>query len=119
MNRSFGLVLLAGILGITAGFAQAPASGGPKLTVVREIDNARVTVLRLTMPVGYKDPVTSGQNDLVVTQASPGEVEVLIGTEKTTARREVGQSWFVPKGTPHAFSNAGNAPFDMLVTVLK
>lgn len=117
--RGFTLiVLLAALAAVPAG-AQPAATDGPKLKVVREIDNERVTVLRLTMPPGYRDPVTSGDKDLVVTQASPGELEALVGTEKTTAMREVGQSWFVPKGTPHAFSNPGRTAFDVIVTILK
>jgi quercetin dioxygenase-like cupin family protein len=116
-RRLLVVIAFAATLGI--GAVSAQNADGPRLKAVRVVDNERVTVLRLTMPPKYRDPITSGQNDLVVTQIIPGEVEVVIGSEKTTARREVGESWYVAKGTPHAFSNPGNQPFDVMVVVIK
>jgi mannose-6-phosphate isomerase-like protein (cupin superfamily) len=119
MRRSAVVFAFAAALGVGGASAQNAATDGPRLKAVRVVDNERVTVLRLTMPPKYRDPVTSGQNDLVVTQIVPGEVEIVIGSEKTTARREVGESWFVARGTPHAFSNPGDQPFEVTVVVIK
>jgi quercetin dioxygenase-like cupin family protein len=119
MRRWLVVIAFAAILGVNLVSVQNGGNDGPRLKATRVIDNERVTVLRLTMPPKYRDPITSGPNDLVVTQVISGDVEVVIGSEKTTARREVGQSWFVAKGTPHAFSNPGNEPFDVIVVVLK
>lgn len=61
----------------------------------------------------------SNPNDVIVVQATPGEVEYALGDEKTSEREEPGKVWYVPKQPPHAMSNVGSAPFDIIVITLK
>jgi mannose-6-phosphate isomerase-like protein (cupin superfamily) len=111
----FSAIALLGSVAVFRGSAQAPAG----LTSKVILDNDRVRVQRLSVPVGFRDPVSVVQNDMVVIQATPGDMEVVINGEKTTGRVDAGKVWYVPKTIRHQFSNAGNTSYDTLVVMLK
>jgi hypothetical protein len=96
--------------------AQAP---GGRFASAQLLENDRVRVQRVNVPVGYRDPVSVLQNDIVVIQTSPGEMEVVIGQNRTTGHVDPGQTWYVPKTVAHQFSNAGDKPYDTVIVLLK
>jgi len=108
------IALLVSVV-VFRGSAQAPAGLSSKVI----LDNDRVRVQRLSVPAGFRDPVSVVQNDMVVIQATPGDMEVVINGEKTTGHIDAGKVWYVPKTVRHQFSNAGNTSYDTLVVMLK
>ena len=100
------------------GFAQTP--GARPVTARVVLDNDRVSVQRLSVAAGYRDPESVVPRDMIAVQASPGEMEVVINGEKTTGHVEAGKGvWDVPKSTKHQFSNVGATLDDTLVITLK
>ena len=116
-----GFLAVPGALALTAayGFGQPPATARPRISATTLIDNDRVSVSRLTFPPGAREAVHITPQDLVVTQATSGEVEVTLDKETTVGRVETGKTWYVSKVTPHAYSNVGKEPFDLIVVFLK
>jgi quercetin dioxygenase-like cupin family protein len=111
-----GALFDSGALSATAaGAAQQPA----RISSTTQIDNERVSVRRLTFPVGAREQMHITPQDLVVIQATAGDVEVSLGSETTKGRVEPGKVWYVSKTTEHAYSNTGREPFDLLVVFLK
>jgi quercetin dioxygenase-like cupin family protein len=96
---------------------QAPAK--PRISMVKVLENDRLMVTRLTFPPGAHEEVHIAPQDLVVMQATPGDVEVTFDKETTTSRVETGKTWWISKVTPHAYSNVGQEPFDLIVVFLK
>ena len=112
--RFVALVLIgAAVIGLQ-GHAQAPRTPRPAL-----VDNDRVSIRRLTFAAGQREQMHSNPTDVIVVQATPGEVEFAIGDEKTTAHADPGKVWYVPKQPPHAYSNVGSTPLDIIVIFLK
>jgi oxalate decarboxylase/phosphoglucose isomerase-like protein (cupin superfamily) len=95
------------------------AQNGPRISATRVLDNDRVSVSRLTFPPGVREAVHITPQDLVVIQASTGDVEVTLADQTTSGRVEPGKTWYVSKVTQHAYSNVGKEPFDLLVVFLK
>jgi len=87
--------------------------------MVKILENDRVMVARLTFPPGVREQMHITPQDLVVTQATPGDVEVTLDKETITSHVETGKTWWVSKVTPHAYSNVGHEPFDLIVVFLK
>jgi quercetin dioxygenase-like cupin family protein len=115
-----GCLALAGMaLAPAHGFEQVPAAARPRISAVKLIDNDRVSVSRLTFPPGAREEVHITPQDLVVTQATTGEVEVTLDKETTVGRVDTGKTWYVSKVTPHAYSNVGKESFDLVVVFLK
>ena len=117
-----GCLAFAGALALMPlqGFTQAPApAGAPRISAIKLLENERVSVSRLTFPPGAREQVHITPQDLVVMQATPGDVEVTLDKETVTGRVETGKTWYVSKVTPHAYSNVGKEPFDLVVVFLK
>jgi quercetin dioxygenase-like cupin family protein len=96
---------------------QAPVR--QRISMVKVLENDRVMVTRLTFPPGAHEEVHITPQDLVVMQATPGDVEVTFDKETTTSRVETGKTWWISKVTPHAYSNVGKEPFDLIVVFMK
>ena len=117
-----GTLIVVGVVGIAAAVMLPIGAAGQnsaRISSTRVIDNERVTVMRLTFPPGAREQVHLTPQDLVVMQATPGDVEVTLDKETSTGRVETGKSWYVSKVTPHAYSNVGKDPFDLVVVFLK
>src|SRR5260370_42504029 len=95
------------------------AGGGSRISSGRITGNERGSVPRLTFAAGAREQMHITPQDLVVVQASAGDVEVSLGSDTKTGRVEPGQAWYVSKVTQHAYSNIGTEPFDLLVVFLK
>ena len=120
MRRSIVVLAAAGLI-VSAialrGLAQTPA---PRpVTAKLVLDNDRVSVQRLSVAAGYRDPESVVPRDMVAVQVTPGEMEVVINGEKTTGHVEAGKTWYVPKTVKHQFSNVGTTLYDTLVITLK
>jgi quercetin dioxygenase-like cupin family protein len=116
-TRRVNVILLGVISIVLAGFpghAQAP-----RVTRRAIIDNDRVSIIRLTFAAGQREQMHSNPTDVIVVQATPGDVEYGLGDEKTTGHEEPGKVWYVPRQPPHAMSNVGSTPFDIVVITLK
>ncbi|MEO8256722.1 MAG: cupin domain-containing protein [Acidobacteriota bacterium] len=96
---------------------QAPA--GPAFAGKPLVDNDRVRVQRLSVPVGFREPLQIVPNDQIAIQVTPGDLEVVISGQKTVGRVEPGTTFYVPKNAPHQFLNVGKAPYDVVVVMLK
>ena len=97
--------------------AQAPAA--PTFASKPLVDNDRVRIQRLTVPVGFRESVQTVPNDQIAIQVTPGDLEVVISGQKTAGRIEPGTTFYVPKNAPHQFLNMGKAPYDVVVVMLK
>ncbi len=112
----FGALVLAGALVIgLQGHAQTPRrTPQPPL-----VNNDRVSVIRLTFAAGQREQMHTNPTDVIVVQVTPGEIEFAMGDEKTTAHADPGKVWYVPKQPPHAYSNVGTTPVEIIVVSLK
>jgi len=116
-------VVLASIAGmlivpfIVTARAQAPA--GPAFASKLLVDNDRVRIQRLSVPAGFRETLQVVPNDQIAIQVTPGELEAVISGQKTVGRIEPGTAFFVPKNAPHQFLNMGQAPYDVVVVMLK
>lgn len=116
-------VILASIAGmlivpfIVTARAQAPA--GPAFASKVLVDNDRVRIQRLSVPAGFRETLQVVPNDQVAIQVTPGELEVVINGQRTVGRIEPGTTFYVPKNAPHQFLNTGQAPYDVVVVMLK
>jgi quercetin dioxygenase-like cupin family protein len=101
---------------LTAG-AQAPTA--PAFASKMLVDNDRVRIQRLSVPAGFRETLQVVPNDQIAIQVTPGNLEVVINGQKTEGRIEPGTTFYVPKNAPHQFLNVGNAPYDVVVVMLK
>jgi len=115
MRVALTLVVFAVLLPVRGHGQASPV----RFASAQMLENDRVRVQRVTVPVGYRDPVSVLQNDIVVVQVSPGEMEVAIGQNRTSGHVDAGKTWYVPKAMPHQFSNVGNAPYETIIVFLK
>ena len=96
-------------------------AGGQRPTFASKmlVNNDRVQIQRLTVPAGFRETLQVVPNDQIAIQITPGDLEVQINGQKTTGRREPGTTFYVPKNAPHQFLNVGNAPYDVVVVMIK
>jgi len=106
-------VVVAGLLALPyRSYAQAPAKRGVAL------DNARVTVQRVTQPAGTIEKMhPHPEADYLSIQLTAGSMEVTAGTEMT--KGTPGTVFYLPKGTPHMMNNVGTTPVEIIVVTLK
>jgi mannose-6-phosphate isomerase-like protein (cupin superfamily) len=96
---------------------QAPA--GPAFASKELVNNDRVQIQRLSVPVGFRETLQVVPNDQIAIQVTPGDLEVVINGQKTAGRIEPGTTFYVPKNAPHQFLNVGKTPYDVVVVMLK
>jgi mannose-6-phosphate isomerase-like protein (cupin superfamily) len=97
--------------------AQTPAA--PAFASKVLVDNDKVRIQRLTVPTGFRETLQVVPNDQIAVQVTPGDLEVVINGQKTAGRIEPGTTFYVPKNAPHQFLNKGQAPYDVVVVMLK
>jgi quercetin dioxygenase-like cupin family protein len=91
----------------------------PGITRTQLLDNESVMVARLRMEPDARETVHTHPFSAVVVQLQPGDVEMRVGTQRETARRETGHVEFIAAEMPHAAANTGTAPFDLVTIALK
>lgn len=108
-----------------ARFAPAPAESGqapglpPGLTRTVLLDNASVLVARLRFAPGAREEVHAHPFSAVVIHLTPAVVDMRLGPERTTTRREAGFTEFILREIPHAAANVGEGDFEILTIALK
>ncbi len=112
-------VLVVGILMPLMVTARGQAPAAPTSASRLLVNNDRVRIQRLSVPAGFRENLQVVPNDQIAIQITPGDLEVQINGQKTTGRIEPGTTFFVPKNAPHQFLNVGNAPYDVVVVMLK
>jgi quercetin dioxygenase-like cupin family protein len=108
-------VIAALCLFSAAAAAQKPAG----ISRVQLLDNPTVMSARLTYAPGAAEPTHTHPFSAVVVQLTPGDADMTIGGEHTRAHRDAGFVWYIPRETPHALVNAGQAAFDQITLALK
>jgi len=116
ITLTFTIAVCVAITGLLAlpyrTFAQAP----PKRGVI--LDNARVTVQRVTQPAGTIEKThPHPEADYLSIQLTPGSMEVTMAGEMT--KGTPGTVWYLGKGTPHTMNNVGTTPVEIIVVTLK
>lgn len=102
------------------GAPAAPATAAPAgITRTTLIDNDEVRVVRVHFATNGREPVHTHPNDLVTIQLTAGRLEMLMGSEKTTAPREPGFVQFVPRDVAHAYASADTKAFEILSIAIK
>jgi quercetin dioxygenase-like cupin family protein len=96
--------------------AQATAEPITRLLL---LENDTVMVARLSFPAGTGEQVHTHPFSAAVVYLTPAEVETRIGTAATTARRKPGEVDFIAADMPHAATNVGHEPFDVVTIALK
>jgi len=102
--------------------AQTPgAANGPNpgVTPVRQIDRAEVRVTRVELQPGAVRSVHT-HDDVRFHLFIPvtGRLELTIGSAKPVEATP-GQAYFMQKGTPHGFKNAGSSPAMVMEVFVK
>jgi quercetin dioxygenase-like cupin family protein len=106
---------LAGV--VTAGKQIGPPP--PGITRTEVLNNETVLVARLRMAPGAREDVHTHPFSAVVVQIDAGDVEMHLGSVRSTTRREPGFIEFIPQAVPHAAANVGRAPFDVVTIAMK
>jgi len=98
--------------------AQTP-SPDPGVTPVRQIDRAEVRVTRVELQPGAVRSVHT-HDDVRFHLFIPvtGRLELTIGSAKPLEATP-GQAYFMQKGTPHGFKNAGSSPAMVMEVFVK
>jgi quercetin dioxygenase-like cupin family protein len=105
--------------------ARAPASAAPPteappgITRTTLVDNADVRVVRVQFAPGGREPVHTHPNDLITVQLTPGKVEIMKGSRKTTGLRTAGFVQFLPRDVEHAYASADAISFELLSISIK
>lgn len=99
----------------TAGQQSPP----PGMTRTVLLENDTTLVARLGYEAGKGETSHTHPFSAVVVQLTPGEVDMMLGTEHSRARREAGTVWFIPANVPHAAINTGTAPCEQIAITLK
>jgi len=98
----------------------APATEAPPgITRTPLLDNEAMRVVRVRFAPGAREPVHTHPNDLITIQISPGTVEILNGTNKSTSRGDAGGVRFLGRNVAHAFASADAQPFEILSIAIK
>lgn len=96
-----------------------PAPPPAGITRADALDTDELRVTRLTFAASAQEPVHEHPVDLVVVMLTPGRLSLRLGGDTTTRAYAAGEVVFVPRGTPHAVANAGDAPVDLLAVAVK
>lgn len=105
--------------------SRARTPEGPALPVPRGItrtpllENAETRVVRVQFEPGAREEVHTHPFDLLVIQITPGQVEVLEGSQKRLLHAPAGFVLFLAKDVPHAVANVGASGFTVLSVAVK
>ena len=99
--------------------AAPPADAPPGITRTTLVDNADVRVVRVQFAPGGREPVHTHPNDLLTIQLTPGKVEILKDSRKTTGLRTAGFAQFLRRDAEHAFASADTRMFEILSVSIK
>jgi quercetin dioxygenase-like cupin family protein len=99
--------------------AAAPTDAPPGIGRTLVIDNAEARVVRVQFAPGGREPVHTHPYDLLTVQIAAGRLEILVGSEKTTAERAPGNVQFVPRDVQHAYASVDTKRLELLSVGIK
>ena len=100
--------------------AAAPVTEAPPgVTRTTLIDNVDVRVARVRFDPGSKEPLHSHPFDLLTVQLTPGNLDLVDGSEHTTGTREPGFIKFLQRSVQHAYASLDSKAFEMLSISVK
>jgi quercetin dioxygenase-like cupin family protein len=99
--------------------AAPPTDAPPGIARTALIDNAEARVVRVQFGPAGREPVHTHPNDLVTVQIGAGQLEIVLGSEKTTGARPPGAVQFVARNVPHAYASVDTRPFELLSVAIK
>lgn len=108
-------VLLGLVQPIVAQMPHIPAG----VTRAQLLDNTSALVARLKFEPAAAEPVHTHPFSAVMIQLTAGDVQMTIGSEKTSDRRIPGFAWFIPNGAPHAAVNVGTSACEFVTVAIK
>jgi quercetin dioxygenase-like cupin family protein len=114
--------ILAGAFGVLAALpiaAQQAPSPPPGITRTVLVDNASVLVARLRFAPGAREEVHTHPFSAVVVYLERAEVDMRLGAERATRRREPGSVESIAAETPHAAANVGRDGFEIVTIAPK
>ena len=121
-KRIYVLAALAALLLSWSSNSQTPARAAgpdPGVTPVRQMDRSDVRVTRVELQPGAVRSVHV-HNDVRFHLFIPvsGQLELTIGSAQPVAAVP-GQAYYMEKGTPHGFRNAGSSPAMVMEVFVK
>src|SRR5262249_10819148 len=99
--------------------AAPPTEAPPGITRTTILDNADTRVVRVQFAPGSREPVHAHPNDLVTVQLTPGIVEILLGSQRTSSERAPGFVQFLPRNVDHAYVSGDTKAFELLSVAIK
>lgn len=99
--------------------AAPPTNAPPGITRTTVVDNADTRVVRVRFAPGSREPVHAHPNDLVTVQLTPGDVEIVLGSQKTSSERPPGFVQFLPRNVDHAYISGDTRAFELLSVAIK
>jgi quercetin dioxygenase-like cupin family protein len=105
-----GLVVTAG----TGGQVLSPVGGSITHKVRGEQSGGSISVFESQIPPGEGPPLHVHANEEEVLYVLEGTFRFRLGEDVSTAPQ--GSLMFVPRGVPHTWQNAGDAPGRLLIT---
>lgn len=98
----------------------APATVSPAgITRTMIVDNEETRVVRAQFAPASGEPVHTHPNDLVTVQLTPGRVEILEGSSRTSEERAPGFVRFLPRQVPHSYVSADTRAFELMSVAIK
>jgi quercetin dioxygenase-like cupin family protein len=89
------------------------------VTRTQLLDNASALVARLKFEPAAAESIHTHPFSAVMIQLTAGDVQMTIGSEKTSDRRTPGFAWFIPNGAPHAAVNVGTGACEFVTVAIK
>ena len=102
-----------------AAAAAPPTDAPPGITRRTLVDNGDVRVVHVRFAPGSREPVHTHPNDLLTVQLTPGRFALLMGTERSEERGEIGSVQFLPREVPHAYVSMDAQQFELLSISVK
>lgn len=99
--------------------AGAASAAPPGITRTTILDNEEARVVRVEFAPTGREPLHEHPYDLVTVQLTPGRLDIVFGTEKTTVDAPAGDVRFLPRRVPHAYASASGAPFTLFSVAIK
>lgn len=99
--------------------AAPPSDAAPGITRTTLVDNADVRVVREQFEPDGREPVHTHPNDLLTVQLTPGTVEILKGSGRTTGLRTPGFTQFLARDVSHSYSSSDSKSFEILSISIK
>ena len=98
----------------------APPTEAPSgITRTTLVDNNDTRVVRVLFAPGSREPAHTHPNDLLTVQLTPGTMEIVIGSNRTTGERAAGLVQFLPRSVEHAYISTDTKPFELISVAIK